>query len=187
MATNWEELANDFGGNYKPYLKDGLYKVKANGVEIKEVGTNGSVIQKFSFEDLDENSVPTVDHWLSFKNANWRKWHNRCLMIMFGLTKEQAEKTVDICEKTDDKATIIKTYQQMYKKLLDKKPEVEIEVYTTQGNDGKYYARAEFTDRSVAMPHDGEATTQPTQTTGETVEIEGVGGAEEIAIEDVPF
>ena len=145
--TDWKQLKEDMSGNFKQYIEDGVYKAKCDKVEIKEVGSNGSVIMKFHFEDTESAQYPTADHWLSFNNANWRKWHNRCLMIVLGLTEEQAEKTVDICEKTDKKEAIVKAYDQMYAKLLAKKPEVEIEVYT----DGKY-ARAEFTDRSVAMP-----------------------------------
>ena len=148
---NWDDVQEKVGGNFKNFYADGTYKAKCNGVEIKEVGSNGSVIMKFSFEEDDKGKFPTADHWLSFKNDNWRVWHNKCLMVVLGATEEAAKKAVEMAESKDDKDSIIKGYEACYKKLLAKKPVVEIEVFTEDK-----YARAEFTDRSVAMPHDNE-------------------------------
>ena len=152
MATDWRVLEEEMKGGFKDYAEDGVYKVKCDSIEVKEVGKNGSIIMKFGFEEGDVK-YPTADHWLSFKNEKWRKWHNRCLMVVLGASAENAEKTVDVCEGKGDKDSIVKAYESTYKKLLAKKPEVEIEVFT----EGKY-ARAEFTDRSVAMPHDDKET-----------------------------
>ena len=101
-------------------------------------------------------------------------------------TEEQAKETVELCEKTDKQDTIIKSYQQWYDKLLAKKPEVEIEVYTEQANNGKYYAKGRFTDPTVSFPKE-TSQSQPVQSTGNTVELEAVGEAEEISLQDVPF
>lgn len=178
MATDWNNLKDEMGGNFKNYYADGDYKAKCDSVEIKEVGANGSVIMKFHFEETDDGQYPTADHWLSFKNEKWRKWHNRCLMIVLGATADSAEKAVDMCESKSGKDNIVKAYEQVYKKLLAKKPEVDIEVYT----DGKY-ARAEFKDRSVAMPHDSEPAKEDVP--------ESLAGAEdasdEIELSDLPF
>lgn len=176
MATDWAALKDEMGSNFKNYASDGDYKVKCDSIEIKEVGQNGSIIMKFGFEATDVQ-FPTADHWLSFKNDNWRKWHNRCLMIALGASEEAAEKAVDVCEGKSGKDNIVKAYEQAYKKLLAKKPEVEIEVYTE--ND---YARAEFKDRSVAMPHGNE----PAK---EEKKDDVLAGAEEVDLSDdsLPF
>lgn len=150
MNTDWEALEKKMGGNHKNYAADGKYEVKCNSIEIKEVGQNGSLVMKFGFEDTDV-AFPTADHWLSFKNDSWRKWHNRCLMMVLGATKDAAQKAVDVCESKDGKDNIVKAYEATYKKLLAKKPAVKVEVYTENN-----YARAEFLDRSVAMPHGNE-------------------------------
>lgn len=178
---DWNNVQEKVGGNFKKYFADGPYKAKCNEVEIKEVGQNGSVIMRFKFEETDAGQYPTADHWLSFKNEAWRQWHNKCLMVVLGATEDAAKKAVEMAESKSGKENIIKGYETCYKKLLAKKPEVEIEVYT----DEKGYARAEFRDRTVAMPHDtGE---QPKDTSGEPV----LEGAEEITDEadlsNLPF
>lgn len=175
--TDWKALKDEMGGNFKNYAEDGDYKVKCDSIEVKEVGQNGSIIMKFGFEATDVQ-FPTADHWLSFKNDNWRKWHNRCLMIILGASEEAAEKAVDVCEGKSGKENIVKAYEQAYKKLVAKKPEVEIEVYTE--ND---YARAEFKDRSVAMPHDNEPKKTEEDPLGGALEVT----AAEIADGDLPF
>lgn len=179
MATiNWEEIEKEMGGNHKSYVKDGDYTVKCDSIEIKEVGQNGSVIMKFGFEDINGQACPTADHWLTFKNANWRRWHNKCLMEVLGATTDAAKKAVEMAEKSDKKEDIVKGYGTRYKELLAKKPEVEIEVYT----DDKGYARAEFKDRSVAMPHD----TGDKKATKKEAESP-LDGAEQIEEDDLPF
>lgn len=151
MSINWAEAEEKAGGNFKNYAADGNYTVKCDDVEIKEVGQNGSVIMKFKFEEGENEQYPSADHWLSFKNDNWRYVHNKRLMMLFGATEEAAKKAVEMAESKSGKENIVKAYEQCFKKLLAKKPTVDIEVYTE--ND---YARAEFRDRSVAMPHGDE-------------------------------
>ena len=173
---NWEEVQEKAGGGNKNYYADGDYTVKCDSVEIKEVGQNGSVIMKFHFEETKDGQYPTADHWLSFKNDNWRMWHNKCLMVVLGVSDETAKKAVEVAESKNGKENIIKGYESCYKKLLAKKPEVKIEVYT----DEKGYARAEFKDRNVAMPHDNG----PQK---ENKEDDMVEDGEEIDLSDVPF
>lgn len=161
---DWEKVQEATGGDYKNFYADGDYKAKCDGVEIKEVGENGSVIMKFHFEETKEAQYPTADHWLSFKNDNWRIWHNKCLMVVLGATEDAAKKAVEMAESKDGKDNIVKGYETVYKKLLAKKPEVEIEVYS----DERGYARAEFKDRSVAMPHDNAPAKENTEDKTET-------------------
>ena len=177
--TDWKALKDEMGGNFKTYAEDGDYKVKCDSIEIKEVGQNGSIIMKFGFEATDVQ-FPTADHWLTFKEGkdNWRKWHNRCLMIVLGASEEAAEKAVDVCEGKSGKENIVKAYEQAYKKLVAKKPEVEIEVYTE--ND---YARAEFKDRSVNMNNGNKKEDK------ENKSDDVLAGAEEVDLSDadLPF
>lgn len=184
MSLDWNNIQESAGGSFKNFYADGNYTVKCDGVEIKEVGSNGSVIMKFHFEEGKDGQYPTADHWLSFKNDAWRQWHNKCLMVMLGATEDGAKKAVEMAEGKSGKENIIKGYEACYKKLLAKKPEVDIEVFTeTNQNDGREYARAEFKDRSVAMPHGDE---QNNNTSSNPLEgAEDASG--EIDLSDVPF
>lgn len=183
MAINWDDVQEKAGGEFKNFYADGDYTVKCDGVEIKEVGTNGSVIMKFHFEEEKDGQYPTADHWLSFKNDNWRQWHNKCLMQLFGASEDAAKKGVEMAESKDGKENIIKGYEAVYKKLLAKKPEVKIEVFTeVNPNNGKEYARAEFKDRSVAMPHGDDANKSKEQSEDLEEIPEG-----EISLSDLPF
>lgn len=186
MALDWDNIQQNAGGDYKNFYADGDYTVKCDGVEIKEVGTNGSVIMKFHFEEGKDGQYPTADHWLSFKNDAWRQWHNKCLMVVLGATDDAAKKAVEMAESKSGKENIIKGYEACYKKLLAKKPEVKIEVYTELNeNNGKEYARAEFKDRSVAMPHGDEDKKSVTAQS----DSNPLDGAEEVNLSeaDLPF
>lgn len=178
MSIDWDDVQKNAGGNFKNYYADGKYTAKCDGVEIKEVGQNGSVIMKFHFEETDEAQYPTADHWLSFKNDAWRQWHNKCLMQVLGATEENAKKGVEMAESKSGKENIIKGYEACYKKLLAKKPEVEIEVFTEDN-----YARAEFMDRTVAMPHDNEGQPKPTSEDSSSP----LESSEEVDLSEVPF
>ena len=176
---DWDKVQESAGGNYKNYASDGDYKAKCDSVEIKEVGDKGSVIMKFHFEDAESVQFPTADHWLSFKNDNWRMWHNKCLMQVLGASEDSAKKAVEMAEGKSGKENIIKGYETCYKKLLAKKPEVEIEVFTENG-----YARAEFKDRSVAMPHGDEPAKEDK---GDDALAGAEDVSEEISMSDLPF
>lgn len=178
MSIDWDDVQKNAGGNFKNYYADGKYTAKCDGVEIKEVGQNGSVIMKFHFEETDEAQYPTADHWLSFKNDAWRQWHNKCLMQVLGATEDAAKKGVEMAESKSGKENIIKGYEACYKKLLAKKPEVEIEVFTENN-----YARAEFMDRTVAMPHDDEGQPKPTSEDSSSP----LESSEEVDLSEVPF
>ena len=178
MSIDWKKVEEDAGSKYKNYAKPGTYKVKCVDVEIREVGTNGSVAQEFIFEEDDNYQYPKATHWLSFKNDSWRQWHNRQLMTVLGSSESTAEKAIDKIEALGDKEKIMKGYETSYKSLLKKKPEVEIEVFP----DGKY-SRAEFTDDRVAMPHDDA---KPTATDTDEVVPEDIEDGDEIDLSDIP-
>ena len=175
MSIDWDNLEDKMGSKFKPFAEDGKYKVKCIDVEVKEVGSNGSIVQKFIFEEDKNAQFPTADHWLSKKNDNFRAYHQKNLFVVLGATEDQARSTVEKAEEKDfDYA--VKFYEKALKNLLAKKPEVEIEVYTQiNENTGKEYARAEFTDRSVAMPRDGAKKASDTKS------------SDEIDLSDLPF
>lgn len=180
MSIDWKKVEEDAGSKYKNYAKPGVYKVKCVDVEIREVGSNGSVAQEFIFEEDDNYQYPKATHWLSFKNDSWRQWHNRQLMIVLGSSEDTAEKAIDKIEALGDKEKIMKGYETAYKSLLNKKkPLVEIEVFP----DGKY-SRAEFTDDRVAMPHDDA---KPASADADEVTPEDIEDGEEIDLSSIPF
>lgn len=177
---DWKKVEEDAGSKYKNYAKPGVYKVKCVDVEIREVGSNGSVAQEFIFEEDDNYQYPKATHWLSFKNDSWRQWHNRNLMVVLGSSEDTAEKAIDKIEALGDKEKIMKGYETAYKSLLNKKkPFVEIEVFP----DGKY-SRAEFTDDRVAMPHDDA---KPATADADEVTPEDIEDGEEIDLSSIPF
>ena len=96
-------------------------------------------------------------------------------MVVLGASEDNAKKAVEVCESKSGKDNIVKAYEAAFKKLLAKKPEVEIEVY----QNGKY-SSAEFKDGRVAMPHGDEPKKES------TVE-DALAGAEEISNDDLPF
>lgn len=172
MAIDWDDIENEMGGKFKNYASDGKYKVKCVGVEVKEVGSNGSVVEKFQFEETNDTVYPTADHWIAKNNDKFRAYHQKNLLVMLGASEANARTAVEKAE-AKDFAYAVKFYEDAFNKLLAKKPEVEIEVYT----DGKY-ARAEFTDRKVAMPHDGDKKEDKDEITLD---------ADDIDISDIPF
>lgn len=180
MAINWSEAEEKAGNQFKDYAPSGVYKVKVVSVDHHVAGEKGSIAQDFKFAEDEAYQYPKVTHWLSFNNDNWRFIHNRSLMILFGATKEQAQKAIETCEGKSKKEDIIKAYQQTYERLLAKKPEVEIEVWP----DGKY-SRADFTASSVRMSHPDD---EPYEKKDSTDEI--LDSAEEVKLDadlDIPF
>lgn len=157
---NWDKIEEDYSPKFKAYFADGDYTAKCNGIEFKEVGTNGSIIAKFSFEEEEKGQYPTADHWCTFKEGKdgWRQHHMKCLMVVLGASEENARKAVEMCESKTGKENIVKAYESAFKKLLAKSPSVDIEVYT----EGKY-ARAEFKDPTVHMPRSEEKKESSTQ------------------------
>lgn len=173
-SINWDNLEEQMGSKYKPYAEDGKYSVKCVDVEIKTTST-GSVVEKFIFEEDEKAQFPTADHWISKKNDNFRAYHQKNLLVALGASEANARLAVEKAEAKDDFDYAVKAYETAFKALLKKEPTVEIEVYTEPRN-GKEYARAEFTDRSVAMPH-GNDTKKETAASTE----------EEVDLSDIPF
>lgn len=182
--TDWAKLKEEQGPKFKPYADDGKYKAKVAEVEFREVGTNGSIAAEFKFEETEDYQFPKATHWLSFKNENWRKWHFKCLLEVLGIPTASAEKAIDACESKSGKDAIVEAYKQTFAKAAQKHKEVDIEVFTELNqSNGKEYARAEFVDSSVAMPHDSKPQ-------AESMDIEEVienGDDLNVDIDAIPF
>ena len=131
--TDWDSLANDFGDKYKDYPSSGVHTVKVSETKTRKAST-GTVWHEFYFEEDSKYQYPKVSHPLSSKNANWRKWHWKCLFELLGATDEAAKKAVDACEAKGDYDKITAAYEASMNRLAAKHPEVEIEVW----KDGKY-------------------------------------------------
>lgn len=152
MALDWGQIEDQYNsGDFKDYAKPGIYTVKCDGVEVKQVGTNGNFVMKFHFAETDDLQFPTADHFISKNKQNWRAYHSRMLFEVLGASEDRAKKGCEMAEEKDSYDYAVQIYEKGFQTLLKKQPEVEIEVY----QDGKY-TRAEFTDRRVAMPHGDE-------------------------------
>lgn len=156
-TINWDEVDEQYHSNFKEYANNGIHKVKLAEVKIHEVGNNGAIAQDFIFEET-EVKYPKVTHWITFKDGkkNWRCYHNKALMMLLGASEEGAKKNIEACEAKGDKASIVKAYQDAYKRLAGRAPELEIEVW----DDGKYSV-GEFTDNSVRMSRPDDTKTTP--------------------------
>lgn len=164
---DWDDIESKYGKTH--YATEGKYTVKCVDVEVKQVGSKGSVIEKFIFEESDGLKYPTADHWISKNNDNFRAHHQKALMVLLGASEANARLAVEKAEAKDfDYA--VKAYEAAFKALLKKEPEVEIEVFP----DGDY-SSAEFTDRSVAMPHDNAKKSSSSD------------NEEEIDLSEIPF
>lgn len=146
MAINWGEIEDKYGGT--KYAKEGVYVTKVKEVKFHPVGQNGSIAQDFIFKDGKDGAYPKARHWLSFKNDNWRAWHQRCLLVALGQLEDKAKEIVEYCEKQEGNEAITEAYQKAYNKAI-KSPsaiDVEIEVFA----DGRYM-NADITNREVRM------------------------------------
>lgn len=142
---NWDSVESEYSSDYKDYAPEGKHKVKCIDAETKQVGQNGNYIIKFIFEE-DDYKYPTADHWITKNKDNWRYHHMKSLFEVLGAPEDKAKQVIEKAEEKGDFEFAVKAYEASFKRLLAKKPEVEIEITP----DGKY-SRAEFTDGRVRM------------------------------------
>ena len=169
MATiDWDNIKEN---NFKSYAEDGEYTVKCIGVEFKEVGSNGSIIEKFKFEETNDTVFPTADHWLAKNNDNFRYVHQKNLLVFFGAREANARAAVEKAE-DGDLNHAAKLYESYLNNLLAKKPEVKIQVFTeVNENTGKAYSRADFVDRKVRMNREKKANATVTASDDEQLDL----------------
>lgn len=192
MSIDWNKLEEEFN-NFKPQAPEGTYKVKVEGVEVKQL-PSGSIPVTFTFANSKEYSFPWSTHWVSTGNVGWSQWHHKQLLQVLGVNEDNAKKAIDnaYAKCTDGStmpATLITAFQNIYDKIAAKKPEVEIVVRPQLDQNGEFrYSKkgyqqfeSEFTDPRVFS---AQQTKQ--QTKQEDVEQEA---EEDLGIEDdeIPF
>jgi len=177
MGINWGEVEDKFANDFKDYAPYGKHMVKVVDAETKQVGAKGNYIIKFKFEE-GEYKYPDAEHWISKNNNNWRYHHMKQLFVVLGAPEEKAKQVIEKAEEKGDYEFAVKAYEASFKRLLAKKPEVEIEVVP----DGKY-SRAKFTDSRVRMKDDTDKVSEVVG--GEVVPTDIPNG--ELDLSNIPF
>lgn len=157
MSISWEEIEKQDFAQVKSYVESGKFTTTLDKVQAKDATSTGSVPVEFFFKDVEAGSLPKATHWFSVKNVDWRAWHFRKLMELLGSSEADAKKAVSTCEdqSTDEKK--VDLYVQAFNRLAQKNTKVEVEVWQEQASNGKFYGRADFTDRSVRMSYPEDA------------------------------
>lgn len=180
--SSWEDIEKEFNkGGYKDYAPEGEHKTTVSKVELVESSQKKTPGITFFFADNEEYSFPKygATHWASKTNVNWRKYHNRELFRELGLTKDQAEKTVDLCEGKKDLDKIMQAYLQMFEKAIAKGKEVNVVVFKRKEDDK--YTTIDFANNNVRM-------NKPEAEPRETPPLADAEDAtEEIDPESIPF
>lgn len=184
MATNWDELEQQYGGNFKKFAPEGKYKTKINKVEVDTTAT-GSIYVRFEAEETEQYKFPkSAQHWISKKNIGWTKWHHKSLMIALGASEDNAKLVIDkITPDNIEDTKLILGYRKAYEALVAKKPEVEVEIrpqYNRNGeiaksDKGIVYTEFEFTKQGVYQdnrPKEKKDTTPVEEVMGETEELD---------------
>lgn len=180
MST-WDEIDEQYSNDkqYKDYAPEGEFTTKVESCGMAKSRVKSTPGLEFKLQDNDEYAFPkygTTHYSFTTDNINWRKKHNRDLMIVLGAKKEAAEKAVDVCEGKGDSDAIVKAYEDAFKRLVSKHPEVKVAVFKRRSDDK--YSTWDFAEYSVRMgrPEDGGKT--PSE------ETDIFAGAEEAKIED---
>lgn len=179
--SNWKDIDAEFAGNFKNYAPEGNHKTMVSKVELVESSQKKTPGLNFFFADNEEYAFPKfgTTHWASTSNVNWRKYHSRELFRELGLTKEQAEKTVDLCEDKKDLDKIMQAYIQMFEKAIAKSGEVDVVVFKRKADDK--YPTVDFANGNVRM-------NRPEEEPKESASLADAEDAtEEIDAEDIPF
>ena len=191
MATDWNALAQQYGFGRGAYgnAPEGTYKAVVNGARVGTPSAKGSYPLDFTFADDNDAQVsyPRARYWLSFKNENWRKWQNRCLMMTLGATKAQAQQAVDVVEAKGGAEAIAKAYGETYAKLVAKNPTAAIKVY----QNGKYINTTflgDSVDNSTSSKKQDEGQPAAEPAPAETAPVDDIiSKAEEVNLNEIPF
>lgn len=129
MAINWEAVEQETGGNFKNYAPEGRYKVKLNGVDVHEAGTNGNYAVDLFFEETPEYQFQKATYWISKDKQNWRIKNMKDLLTVLNGSEDNAKKVCEMAESKDSFDYAVSAYEKALKTLASKKIETEIEVY----------------------------------------------------------
>lgn len=184
--SNWAEIESQYNkGDYKNYALEGEHKTKVSKVELVESSRKKTPGLTFFFADNEEYAFPKfgATHWFSTdeKKINWRKYHSRELLRELGLTKEQAEKSVDICEEKEEIGKIMQAYLAIFKKAISKSGEVDVVVFKRKADDK--YPTIDFANGNVRMNRPEEEKEEEEEEKEESI----LDGAEEMDLSELPF
>ena len=152
MGINWDEVEEQYDKGFKEYAPEGNHKVKCIDCEAKQVGSKGSYLLKFTFEEDENYKYQSADCWISKDKDKFRYHYVKSLFMVLGAPEDKAKTVIERAEDKGDYEFAVKTYEASFKNLLKKKPEVEIEVYRDDRNPK--YCRAAFADKRVYMKRD---------------------------------
>lgn len=183
MAINWDEVNSQYSRNFKPFVEDGIFKVKLEKVELGKLTPTGSYPLNFFFQEEKEVQFPKLTEWISFKQGkdNWRYHRMSQLMQFFKKSETDAHNGVEFAESKGSNEGIAKGYLDCFNRIASLHPEVQIEV-STEVTNGKEYARSDWADKTIRMGNSNKATTQVAGAVlnqGETATV--------IPSDDVPF
>lgn len=158
MSIDWNALEEQFN-KFKPQAPEGTYKVKVEKVEVKQLDS-GAIPVTFTFANSNDHSFPWCTHWVSTGNAGWTQWHHKQLLQVLGVNEDNAKKAIVNLYSKDTILTpdsLVKGFQNIYKKVAEKHPEVEIVVRPQLDQNGEFrYSKkgyqqfeSEFTDPRV--------------------------------------
>lgn len=177
--SNWTDIENEFNKGYKEYAPEGEHKTKVSKVELVESSQKKTPGLTFFFADNEDYTFPKfgATHWFPTdeNKINWRKYHSRELLRELGLTKEQAEKTVDMCEDKEEADKIMNAYLQMFEKAIAKSGEVDVVVFKRREDDK--YTTIDFAKGNVRINRPEE----------EKKEEPVVEESEEVDLGELPF
>lgn len=183
--SDWDKIDEQYSNNnknYLPYAPEGEHETTVATCDMVKSRVKGTPGLEFTLESNSDYAFPkygTTHYSFTTDNINWRKKHNRDLMIVLGAKKEAAEKAVDVCEGKGDSEAIVKAYEDAFKRLVSKHPSVTVAVFKRRSDDK--YTTWDFADFSVRMgrPEDGGKTPSD--------EVDIFSGAEEISNDEIPF
>lgn len=198
MATDWNALANEYKGDFKPFAPTGEYTAKVKTIKVDKT-PKGSYYVQVEFEQGDEYQYPrSAQHWLSRSNINWCKWHHMNLMQVLGANETAAKTAIDKIEISGiPEEKVMAGYEKAYKSLEEKHATVKVVVrnqYDQDGNMRTYTSKktneelecfeTEFKDSRVFIDN--------TPKKGKKVEsvskvITGAEEANDIDLDDIPF
>lgn len=179
MNINWDELKDQYGGNYAGV---GKYKVKVKNVVMSDKNGNSCRVD-INYEKNDGLSYPKTSYFLSFKEdakVGWRQLMAMTLMKELSGSEEDAKKVVENIESKDGNEAIIKEYHASFKRLGEKHREVEIEVYSELSDNGLEYTRSQLTA-------DNKLSTKRSPKKEKKIESVDDLGGEEIKMDEISF
>lgn len=188
---NWSEIDEQYkGGQFKDYAPNGEHTAKLDSVKVVDNANWKSPAVEFIFLEDDTYKYPkSTRHFLSLAKPAWRAKHSRDILMAFGMAKENAEKAIDVAEKDQDRAKLVRAYQAIFDRVAQKHPEVEI-IVRTQMRDGKPVCSSKGTPYSESELKKAPApsgSSKPAKSAASATVAEEILGGDEINLTEIPF